>query len=241
MENNLENNIKKHFHNREITPNPALWNLLEAKLETQKEQTNKNKYKWLAYASIFIGILFALAVFFNSDKKVKQENFITQEKEVPVIEKPVKHQEIPLLKNQNENFAQNKSKVVRKQKASIKPNWIAQKTTRIKEKTSIDLDASDTEKPIRVKQNNYAKQNEKEALKLPKRRIKTLSDEDLNALLATRLTKINQKDTASKKIRIKTNQVLYSLENEMNTSLKNKIIKTLVAGAQAVDNHISNN
>jgi hypothetical protein len=198
----------------------------------------------LAYASIFIGMLFALALFFKESKTAKKENYITKEKNIPVIKETEKQKTpeiLPKLPKTTNTVAVMKKKTSDRPKNKVKKNSIQLNKNRIAQqvlakKTLVKLPKTTSEKE-KIPTQNLAK-NESKTIK---KHIKPLSDKELNTMLASTLRTMNKQDTTVKKIRINTNQVLYVLENESNTTIKNKIIKTLIAGAQAIDNHLKNN
>ena len=243
MENNIENNIKKEFHSREITPNPALWQLLEAKLELQETKKKRNFFD-LAYASIFVGLLVALGWYFKTSKEIKTSNFITKQKPViskdkekvqpykKVLEEPVKLPKKAIAIQQKEKPVKpiKKNRLVAQnsiQQAALEQNILEKRSeiTSFKEKSNTPIQK---ETIVVVTKSIYKKKQ-------------PISEQDIEQLLAQKVAELQEKDTIKKSINISTDYVLYALEKERNTPLKKKIIKTLIAGAQAVDNHISNN
>lgn len=244
MENNIENNIKKEFHNREITPNPALWQILDFKLELQESKKKRNLFKYLAYASIFIGLLLALGWYFKTSKKIKTTNFITIQK--PTISKDKK------TKQPYKKAVEEPVKIPKKTIA------IQQKEKQVKLGKKNRLVAQNAIKEAILKQNFKQEFNEspsvKEKSNTPiqkevivvvtksiEKKKQPISEQDIEQLLAQKVAELQKKDTSKKTITISTDYVLYALEKERNIPLKKKILKTLIAGAQAVDNHISNN
>lgn len=239
MENNFKKSIKKHFHNREIQPNPALWSVLESKLEVHQTKKKNKLLRFLAYASIFIGLLFAIALFFKGSKKNTKEDYITKQPvktkiEVPNTKKKVVNKTIipkNVIAKQEKKKVNRRKPIVTKTKRSVRPVLMAENVPLTEKNSKLPTINSDKEKI----QHNIAKNT------IVKKKKVSISDTDLDALLASSLTKLNEKDTVNSQISIKSKPILYAIENETNTPLKHKIIKTLMAGAQAVENHISNN
>ncbi len=231
MENNIEKKVKEHFRNREITPNPLLWEVLNAKLE-QKQNTKKSTfYRYFAITGMLIGFLIALTIFFRQHSNIKQkENLITVDKKQPKTLIPKTKKKLALPIKQKPIIGKNKKYVASKN--TVKPEkYSVKKTVKLTE----NFPENDTHD---VSKNN----SDKEKIIVANNPQKTpLSDAEMNKLLVASLRNLIQEDTTNLKIKIKTGEILYTLENEEDNTLKNKIIKKLIAGAQAVENHISNN
>ncbi len=253
MENKINDKIKKHFRNREITPNPNLWNALETKLELEQTKQKSNWYKKLAYASMFIGFLFGMYLFLNTKdakninkritvtpvKKVKSTQIKQNQVKEVIVKKSVKVK----VKNYPARVKSYRKKSSLKLTSVIAKNTSSKTATQgvITEKASLKTQIVDVAKIDSVKEKNNQTSLVVNTPKKIKKKRNPISDKELNSLLAIAVSQENAKDTANNILRIKKQQVLYSVENEINKPLSNKVIKTLLAGARTVDNYISNN
>jgi hypothetical protein len=158
MNDNIENKIKQEFQNRTIEPSKNAWEKLESKMTIQKVKKEKNRYRFLAYAAIFIGLLFGLLLFLKNGN-IKNNNI-----ENPIVidnnntEQVKKDEEI--LKNnveQNESIV-DKEEVIVKNNLNNKPNVIRKKIQKVIHENFISKDAvaqvtknkSDKEKEIKI-------------------------------------------------------------------------------------------
>jgi len=142
MSDSIENKIKKEFQNRTIEPSKIAWEKLESKMTIQKVKKEKNRYRYLAYAAIFIGLLFGLLLF------LKNENSINNNIENPIVidsnskEKQIINDE-ELLKNnieQNESIVK-KEEVIVKNNLNNKPNVIRKKIQQVINENFISKEA----------------------------------------------------------------------------------------------------
>lgn len=95
MKHNTEDNIHTQFNQREIKPNPAAWDRLDAMLTVAEKP--KRKFGWLYIAASLVGVLLVATVFLKNStpmidvaKDPQQNTFVFEETndsvEVPKIE-----------------------------------------------------------------------------------------------------------------------------------------------------------
>ncbi len=264
MKNNIENKIKKEFKNREIKPSNNAWEVLNAQLEVTTTKKENKKLKFLAYAAVFIGLLFGLIAFINGNKTTVDK---------PVVVDRDNKIETPNNNNQITNKSQNSTKKVIETKNEIvatkepvKVKNIKKQIKNSKKKVIFNVqknsqvasnDIIKEEKQEIISKQNIFKNSQKQITKTelsninsnannesnnkPKTVKKKLfsSDEDIDLLLATALKSDTNKTI--KNIKIQTAYLQYSVESEINTPIGNKILKTLKAGVDTVEEYITSN
>ncbi len=261
MENNIENNIKKAFRNREIQPSTNAWKVLEAKLNTAETKQKSMFFKYLAYASIFIGLLLGLYVYINPFKTKKtQKELIT--KEIPKLKfknlQPKSEIVIASTKKETTTLQKNNKQIViktkkKKPKITLKKDDFSkknsEKTTQIVFKKLKKVVKKENKIPIMKKQNSIyiIDNNNKIVVKhidkdtKIKKKLFT-SDAELNQLLISAINlEKSKKNTTKPSLNIKNEQLLYSLENEINKPIKTKLLDKLLKGAKTVDTYLSRN
>ncbi len=253
MENNIENNIKKAFRNRKIQPSSNAWKVLEAKLDTSETKKKSMFFKYLAYASIFIGLLLSLYVFINPSKTKKE--LITKEKpelklktikpKIEIVSTSTKKETTISQKNNSKQVITKTPKNTVKKDALSTKN--SEKTIQIVFKKPKKVVEKENKLPIMDKQNPISIiDNNKEIVVKPinkkiKKKLFT-SDAELDQLLISAINlEKSKKNTTKPIINIKNEQLLYSLENEINKPIKTKLLDKLLKGAQTVETYLSRN
>ncbi len=266
MENNIENNIKNAFRNREIQPSANAWKVLEAQLDTAETIRKSIFFKYLAYASIFVGLFLGLYVFINPSKTKKtQKELITKETPKLKFENLEPKTEITAISTKKEVLTPQKNKnsktpktihqkiAVKKKKNvlknAVKKDGFSQKNTAnlrpillSKVKKVVD---NDNALPVKGKEIAIPKTNSISkgiiATNAVKKKVFT-SDAELNQLLISAVNlEMAKKDTAKPSLKIKNNQLLYSLENEINKPIKTRLLDKLLKGTRTVNTYLSRN
>ncbi|HBK71239.1 MAG TPA: hypothetical protein DDZ39_06230 [Flavobacteriaceae bacterium] len=73
--NKFEQHIKDQLNQRKIKPSEDAWQKIANQLGI-KEKPKTKKYLWLGIAASFIGLLIVTTIYYNSDKKIKNEEII---------------------------------------------------------------------------------------------------------------------------------------------------------------------
>ena len=254
MENNINKDIKKEFRNREIQPSSSAWSKLETKLVVTESTKEKNKYRFIAYAAVFIGLLFSLVFFLQQKEIVNNQDLITNKKMTPSIiplKKSIQEEIKEELKNRQElvktkpNKESNSVQIAQKEPKKI--NTTKKKVTKqviipVKGQKVQAIDNSIVENAIVSIDVKMLKKQEKKITK-PKTKRKLLfsSDEDIDALLANAVDNKMNTDYTSKQIAIQKEYLLYTLENENNKKFGKKLLDKVKNGVHAVESYVSHN
>lgn len=73
--NKFEQHIKDQLNQRKIKPSEDAWQKIANQLGI-KEKPKTKKYLWLGIAASFIGLLIVTTIYYDSDKKIKNEEII---------------------------------------------------------------------------------------------------------------------------------------------------------------------
>lgn len=242
MENNIEKLIRDDFHKRKINPSANALDRLNAKLDIQTNVKRKKFVRIFAFAASIAGLIFLLQSVFRTTESTISNEVITNIKLNDSINKqePIKEYYTPvalesldtisnkltnttIIKRKNDNSVQTKFVSVSEEKlqSKIKESALVEKELPI-----IVL----TEKDEVVALNDTVK---------PRFKPNTISDEELDALLASAMQSLPKKGSDS--IEISAQSMLYEIEVEINQPLPEKIFLTLKTGANTVNTLIKSN
>ncbi len=253
----LENKIKQEFQNREIKPSNNSWEVLNAQLEVASTKKENKKWRFWAYAVIFIGLLFSLVVFLNINK-VNDNQYIIVDIDPIKINKPINIKE-NLIKEKDSKIVKViiKKPVIqsKKQKTNNKPYIeianVSKKEkvvlgdkkiniqNRINELITINNKPSKIIKKQNKTQISENQRNLRETKTTNQKKKLFSTDADIDLMLANALNK-NRKNRIQK-VNIQSTYLQYVVENEINTPIGNKILKTLKAGVDTVEEYITSN
>ncbi len=263
MENNIEQKIKKHFEQREIKPSYNAWNALATKLDLEAKKEKKNKFHFLWYAAILVGLFFAVGYFIpNSSKPLKNntkpiivdrnKDKITPNKTIIKPAKEAKKQEV-IVQNETPRI-----KKIKKQTSKHTKNTQLAQTSSKKESNSIHLfnQASKVKNTETVAIANTQIENNKKMqptmienkiktrlitsketskIKNTKKKLST-SDSDIDNLLAMAMN-IGKKER-NYSIDVNHKKLQHKVEENLN---KSNILRVLKTGVDTVEALVSNN
>ena len=266
---NIENKIKQEFQNREIKPSKSAWEVLNAQLEVSTTKKENKKLRFLAYAAVFIGLLFGLTLFLNGNKKTSNTPVIVKENTIPKIEKSKfndnnKTEQIPNTVQENTKIVIVKTEVksvkVKSKTKSVKQqfqqkfvqsedNNVVASQTKPNETIVNSVVVNTSNNALLANNTNPNKQtpnpkqqtpNTKQQTPNPKPKKKLFStDADIDLLLATALNKTA--NNSVREVKIQSSHLQYAVESEINIPIGNKILKTLRAGVDTVEEYITSN
>lgn len=265
MKDNIAQKIKKEFQQRTIKPSSNAWEVLNAQL---KVKSTKNKKQWfLAYAAVFIGLLFGFIYLFNTNNTTNNQPIIVdvendknknevQKKSTKIItnvKKDLQHdlnKETKIIEQKKEEIAKNES-IKKYKKIATNTSKIKNKKTDNNTNTKLTLQTdkdqfvivdSNKLKNISIEKNKSIENKpiENKTNKLKKRRKLLLStDDDINKLLASAIER-NPK-TKVENIQLHSDALKFAVESDIKQPLRKKIYKTLVTGVHTVEGFMDNN
>lgn len=265
MGSNIENKIKETFQNREIQPSTNAWEKLESKLIIKETKKEKNKFRFIAYAAIFIGLLFGL-LFFLKNEDVKNQNIenpvvIDDKKPDTQIEKNIELNETII--NKEKVIVQNDLQKIKKQTTKKTPHLkknnlinqpVLNEITQNKSNKKISEESLEIEKinlehvseQIVVQKNEDKIAKDIIVEKIDNKPIKnklrdkiTTNDDEIESLLAAAMNTTTKEKKY--KLTVNSNSLQYSVESELNKPLTNKIFKTLKIGVDTMEAIIVSN
>ncbi len=248
MENNIEDLIRDDFRKREIQPNANSFERLNEKLEAKATNKRKKIVRVFAYAASFIGLVFILQSVFKTNDNATNEQVITNVKikdstEMSIIE-------------ENTSIAVEQPQINETDElSSIKKPY---KTIAIKEKRATNsqekvqlkiLEHKIIEKELAVVETIYKESiilnDTSRILPIPMATgtigmiIKEITDEELDALLASANQLLSKKSRDS--ITINARSMLYEIEVEINKPLPEKVLLTLKTGVTTIKELVRSN
>lgn len=230
--NKFEEQLKKTLEQRKITPSLDSWNSLAKELDNHDKKKNKTTIWWKVVAAVFIGVLFSLTLFFDT-KDQHLEPVLVDIKKQPVLKvdepfiKEEFEKQILIAIEKPENT---KLKSVQKStsKTAIEEP-ISTKKTYLNIKVAENARVKNLEKNLREKIEEITE----EVAHIKKTDVvKTLYiDQEVVLLLEAAKKSItiqHKKDKTSKTI--DADALLWSVENNIDLSLKDKILLAVKTG-----------
>ena len=219
MENKIEDLIRDDFRKREIQPNANAFERLQLKLDVQKSKRRKKRMKILAIAASLIGLVFVTRISFIKPTVPNQKDqIITNVKPKDAVISPVKKDTGSIAVEEYKESIHISPEIIHQQKSiTVKESEVAildepilpkkeeknfQLATAIAKETIVSNDTFKT--PITIKE---------------------VTDDELDALLATASQSLskNKKDS----IYINSKTMLYEIEVEINKPMPEKVLLTL--------------
>jgi len=228
----FEEQVKKTLEQRKITPSLDSWDTLAKALDNHEKKNNKTPTWWKAIAAIFIGVLFSLTLFFNTNDQ-HLEPVLVDTKEQPVLKI-----DEPIIKEKIEEKI-----LIANEKPVNKALKFIQKTT---SRTAIEelISTNNTYLNTKVAENARVKNLEKNPRKnieeipkevalVKKTEVNKLPDIDNEVIQLLEAAKksiaIQQKNDKTSKT-IDADALLWSVENNIDLSLKDKILLAVKTG-----------
>jgi DNA-binding ferritin-like protein (Dps family) len=228
----FEEQIKKTLEQRKITPSSDTWNVLAKKLDNSEKKKNKTAIWWKAIAAIFIGVLFSLTLFFNTNDK-HLDPALVDVKEQPVLKldesiiKEELEEQILIANKKPENKVLKSIQKSTSRTAIEEP--ISTNNTYLNTKVAENARVKNLEKNLRK---NIEEISEEVALvkKTDVNKVPDIDNEVIQLLeAAKKAVAIQQKNDKTSKI-IDADALLWSVENNIDLSLKDKILLAVKTG-----------
>ncbi len=244
--NNIENKIKNEFNNRTIEPSVNSWNVLNLKLKSVEKTKKNKKYFYFKIAVVFIGLVTALSVLLINDKSVDDIDNVVKINPRNIEVKTNKSLEITDFKEHKEvvkYIDKEEDELIINKKTT--PKKVVVKTHQ-KPKVAMHLtnNTSVKEKQIEItKSVNYSNKlivGEVKSQKIlsvvkaveKKKTVMNSSDDDIDNMLDLAM---GNKIITSKKIKVNSKSLIYSVENELSKKKMHHLIK---AGVDTVESII---
>lgn len=242
MENNIEKLIRDDFHKRKINPSANALDRLNAKLDTQTNVKRKKFVRIFAFVASIVGLIFLLQSVFRTTESNISNEVITNIKLNDSInkQKPNKEYYTPIALESLDTMSIKLTKTTilkRNNDNSVQTNFVSVSEEKLKSKiTESTLVEKELPTILLIKKEEVVALND--TVK-PRFKSKTISDEELDALLASAMQSLTKKGSDS--IEISAQSMLYEIEVEINQPLPEKIFLTLKTGANTVNTLIKSN
>jgi hypothetical protein len=232
----FEEQAKNKLEQRRIHPSSDAWNKLTDRLDANQEKQKNNRLWWQAIAAIFIGAIFSLSFVFTSESNIVAPVIVDVKKQ------PAIKLEEPILKNNlEEEVLIALEKPVRKEISSPKKAPIRKKIREVISLNETHLNSKILENKIAEKSYEDAsfqaqKTNEGIAqLKQPTIEKTAVTNEEITILLEAAKKTIAMQKTMDASIKtVDADALLWSVENNLNPSLKDKVFSAIKSGYESV-------
>jgi hypothetical protein len=232
----FEEQVKKTLEQRKIIPSSDSWNALAKKLDNSEKKKNKTAIWWKAIAAIFIGVLFSLPLFFNSKENIIKPVIVdVNEKPALKLEKPV------VIKNKEEQILTALEKPIKKEVNSVqKSNFrkevnqpVASKEIYATIKGTDNVNSKHTAENLNFKIEEITKEvvhvKQVEVVKKP-----DIDTEVMLLLEAAKKAVAIQQNKNNFRKSIDADALLWSVENNIDLSLKDKILIAVKSGCKTI-------
>lgn len=210
-QNNIENQFKEKLSKREIKPSAISWDRLDAMLALAEKP--KRNYKWMYFAASFLGFILIATVFLSQT----EEAIDAQHQPVVIEQNAIQNQKDVL---ENNVKIQNKTAV----EAVVTPE-VAVIYEKISRKKSVKTTQKSAAELPRISALAAMEKNNKATSICRKSEIRV----DANALLAsiekTEIVEAVAKNTVA--IKVNTGDLLSHVDNELELSFREKVIKSV--------------
>lgn len=217
--NNFDNNIKEKFNSREIEPSAKAWDRLDAMLTVAEEKKQPKKYFWLKIAASFLLFTGMGYVFFQQNQKseiLKPNNEIVISNETPTNEVENKEDTEIIISSEVENkLAVSTPKTTSTTKEEVsKPN----DNSTYKSKFESYKEITEKLKEISAhNENNPEQTNQKSTYNY-------VNPETLLAEVQGEKKLNGTTNTYKSTLKVNPNDLLNSVESELDQSFKNKAL-----------------
>ena len=224
--NNIENQFRDKLNKREISPSENSWDRLDAML-TVAEKPKRN-YRWMYFAASFLGFILIATVFFTQTEEVidsEHQKVVIEQNKVENAESKLDNVlEISSENNENEIVSATVKATVKQQNKDIVTSKVA---PLIKEKPLNQVAVVTNEK-----------NNSLPSIISQKTKVKV----DANALLASVDTKEPKQSIANTMVPIKinSNDLLSQVDDELELSFREKVLKSVNKKYQEVKVAVAN-
>ena len=242
MENNIEKLIRDDFHKRKINPSVNALERLNAKLDTKTSVKRNRVVRIFAFAASIAGLIFLLQSVFRTTESNISNEVITNIKHNDSInkQKPNKEYYTPVALESLDTMSiklTNTTIIKRKNDNSVQTNFVSVSEEKLKSKINQST-LVEKELPIIVLTEKVEVVALNDTVK-PRFKQNTISDEELDALLASAMQSLPKKGSDS--IEISAQSMLYEIEVEINQPLPEKIFLTLKTGANTFKTLVKSN
>lgn len=220
--NNIENQIREKLNSRAIQPSENAWDRLDAMLTVVDKP--KRNFRWMYFAASFLGFILIAAVFLSQTQEVidsEHQKVVVQEKTSETEELILENTETKVVANEPTIIVSATQKVVEKQKNTKNSK---SKRASSNENLAITEIATISQQKV-VKKSISAREQSANWPSNQKTEVKV----DANSLLAS-VDNFQPAAALPKKavsIAVNTNQLLAQVDDELDLSFREKVIKSV--------------
>jgi hypothetical protein len=220
--NNFDNNIQQKFNSRKIEPSAQAWDRLDAMLTVAEEKKQPKNYFWLKIAASFLLFTGMGYVFFQQNQKseiVQPTNEVVISKETPTNEVENTDDSEMVISPET----QNELAIATPKATNSVTKKVSKQNDNSKYKSKFDSYLAVTEKQNELITNNENKTTQQEQLN-QKPTYNYVNPETLLAEVQGNKKSNGNTNTYKSTLKVNPNDLLNSVESELDQSFKDKTL-----------------
>lgn len=232
--NNFDNKIQQQFNSRKIEPSAQAWDRLDAMLTIAEEKKQPVNYFWLKIAAAFVLFTGIGYLFFQQNQKsevLQQSNEVVISKETPTNEVENSDDSVRVISTENQKEL---ADATPKTTPSIGKK-VSKQNDNSKHQSKLDSYLAVIEKQNESNTNNENKTTAQEQLN-QKPTYKYVNPETLLAEVQGNKKSNGTTNTYQSTLKVDPNDLLHSVESELDQSFKDKALNKLKQAKSAFVN-----
>jgi hypothetical protein len=244
-----EEDIKSRLDKRTIKPSTKSWDTLSQRLDNEEKKNNKKGFWWLGIAASVIGVLLISNFFLNIKTTnnintiIVEENTTIDTLKTEIENKKINYKAEEVIVDTEESL---KAKNITKQALkNIKTNNYLAENASSKKATTNKKEASNTQivKSLVLEENGITTNQPLVSIENATKEIKTkkhnIVDNEIDNLLAQATENIARERSKTVKIPIDYNGLLIAVEDNIDESFRDKILKAVKKGYKTVKESVA--
>jgi hypothetical protein len=238
--NNFDKDIQQKFNSRTIEPSAQAWDRLDAMLTVAEEKKQPKNFFWLSIAATFLVFTGVGYIFFQQNQKseiLEPTNEVVISKETPINE--IKNNVTEVENSENNEIitspdVENELAITTPKTINSATKNISKQNNNSKYQSKLDSHQTTTEKIkeiiAKTENNSTTQDNNNENLKqvqIKKTTYDNVSPETLLAEVQGNEKSNGKTNTYKSTLKINPNDLLNSVETELNQSFKDKALTKL--------------
>ena len=243
----FEEDMKDKLEKRTLQPSAKSWNTLSQRLDNHEKKNTKLGFFWLTVAASIVGVLLVYTVFFSTKTNSNTNTILVEDNteiDTLTIKAPKQileaiKQDVVTKTEETEIKKQTNNKTLKKPQAL---NNVASNTIQtVKEKTKTVVNNIKIKEPILINNSSVKNEalvanidNQTNSITTGKNKNSLVTDHEINVLLAKATQDIALQKTKSKTIPLNYNGLLIDVEDDLNESVRDKMLKVVKKGYESL-------
>ncbi|WP_299251100.1 hypothetical protein [uncultured Lacinutrix sp.] len=241
-----EEDIKSRLDKRTIKPSAKSWDTLSQRLDNEEKKNNKKGFWWLGIAASIIGVLLVSNFFLNIETTNNINTIIVEENTtIDTLKTEIKNKKSNYKTEEVIVDSEEHLKTKNTTKPAIKTKNYLAKNTSTKKATTNNIEVTNIqivkalvleENTIKNKQSLVSIENATQKTQTKKQNV---IDSEIDNLLAQATENIARERSKTVKIPIDYNGLLIAVEDNIDESFRDKILKAVKKGYKTVKESVA--